>query len=1153
MDDSRKPPKPGRRRWKWALAAVVIAAFCLAVLLPALLSTAPARALIVAQVNRALAPSTLRVGALHVTWSGPIRASRVTLRDGKGKVLVDAPRAAIDRGLLALALDHADLGTVTVDGAALDLERRADGSIDLVDALTHPAPAGPAAATEPATAPPAPAEARKPAEGPGIAVALRVVGGSLRLRSPELAGPLTAGRMDLDATLPSAPGRKLGWKIRLAKPEGGTAAETLAVDGEFDHRAAGTPDLSLAVKGARWPLALATRGVAAGGRLDGEIKLARAGGRWSASGDAALLDLDASGPALAGDRLRLDRVAAAWDLAQAPEAWAVRRLTLHSPVAELVASGSIAADGNAPAARVAGSVNLAALARQIPRTLRLREGLILERGGAELSLDVKTEGATQHGAFRARLTDLAARDRDKAFLLRDPATVTARASRTKTGISVQEATIKADFLDLKGSGDLDRGVKLAGTIDLGALEAQLRGLIDLGGLELAGRGRLGADLRRAGPNYLGRFAAEVKGLRVAGLTAEPVARDVIRLDLAAGGPADESGLPRSWRDARANLKSSRDALSLTAENLSGPIALNASATIPLTVSGRDGLADLKFNGRWAPGLVDFDTLRLGLRPADPAQAAAGVAFAARGRYDLALDNLVFLPMAVPAGTTLKIGAGGAWVHGLRSGSWADRAGKLTLGGDLAAIDRALAAWSGKPARGLAGTLSAELGLMPTGAGLVNFDAKLDVAGPSRPGPDPAARAAVVPLKLAFKGSYKAAADRVSLDGLTIYTRYANLAAVGTLDDPTGRRVADLHGMLIPDWEALGALASGSTGPKARLKGEMRPFAVKGPLAGDSTVAILKGLDAELALGLTGAEAYGMTLGPAPVIVRCRGGAATIDPIKTTLNGGRVDLRPGVELDESQGLIALTLAAGSTLEGVQINDEVSAQLLRYVAPVLDEATHVNGKISIAVDRAEFPIEGPEDRSTALTGRMSFQDVVFAPGPFAKQLLALTGKADSPGLRLQEPVQLSIADRRVIQKGLEVPFRGNAKIALEGSVGFDETLDLRAGVPITRGMLGQAAGLDEVVGGRRVTVPIGGTVSHPKVNRQALRVALGQLSRDVLKGEATREGSRLLDRFAPPADAPGARPGRGPDELKNLEGELFRRVLPGRTRGGNPPNP
>ena len=128
-------------------------------------------------------------------------------------------------------------------------------------------------------------------------------------------------------------------------------------------------------------------------------------------------------------------------------------------------------------------------------------------------------------------------------------------------------------------------------------------------------------------------------------------------------------------------------------------------------------------------------------------------------------------------------------------------------------------------------------------------------------------------------------------------------------------------------------------------------------------------------------------------------------------------------------------------------------------------------------------------------------------------------DDPRLRLHQPVQLTVADGRVFQKGLNVPINKDAAIAMEGSVGFDESLDLRASVPITKGMLGSAAGLDDLVGDGKVTVPIAGTVSHPRVNQQALQVAIRDLAKNVLKRDVSREASKFLDRLGPAPDAKG----------------------------------
>jgi translocation and assembly module TamB len=1167
--DGQTPRKSWKRRLVRALALCLILSAAALGALPWLLGTPPVRSALVGAVNRAIAPSRVAIRGVSASWVGPIRLTGVSLRDGRGKVLIDAKSAALDRGLIALARDPSRLGTITVEGAAVDVERRADGSIDLVEALVPPSPKAEA-----------PDEAPKPTTTsgrPGVSVTIRVVEGSLRLSTPELAEPLVAGKLGLEAVLPAEADRPLSWKVRLAEPPGGSASETLGVDGTFDLNAPVNPDLSLAVKGERWPLALAgaTLGadLSARTRLDGTLTLARKAGQWSAAGDARLLDLDATGPALAGDRLRLDQVVAAWDLAQTANAWQVSKIDVQSPVAIVTGHASVGSDGTVPAAKLEASFDLAALAGRVPHVLRLRDGLTLERGSARLSVDVATAGDTQTGSATLKLTELTARDAARAFTLHDPLTVDARATRSPTGFSVQALAVNATFLKLNGSGDLERGLTLSGSLDLGALEAQFRDLIDFGGLKLAGTGRIAADYRKAkappagktGTGFVARSAVEVRGLKVAGLSADPVERDAVRLDAVVTGPADGSGAPQGWENLRFNLKSSRDAVLVGASNRGGTTTVSASASVPWTLSQRDGVASAVAVGRWTPGpgsgqgVAEFDQLRLSLRPADPALAADGtLALAVRGRLDLTAGNLTLTPLPSAATPALGLAPEGLTLHGLQASLAAGHTAQLKLVGDLGMLDRALAVWSAQPANGLAGKFSAQVALSPGKPGQPGFGLVVSAPDVSRPRSDGKSRQPEGPLTLACNGTYDLGGNRVNLEGFGLVTRYGHVTATGRIDEPGGRLVADLQGALTPNWPALSALATESAGSAVQLAGGPRPYRVKGPLSGASLAGVLKGLDAEVGLDLASADAFGLKLGPAPLVVRCGGGKVAIDPVHTTMNGGKVDLLPGLDVDEARG-IALTLAKGSALDGVVINDEVSRAVLSYVAPVLDKATHVNGKVAMTVDGADIPLAScPPDRRLNLTGQLVFQDVVFAPGPFAEEVLTLAGPKTARGVRLHQPVQLAVADGRVIQKGLEVPIAQGSKVALEGSVGFDQTLDLKASVPLTKALLGPAGGLganlDGLVDGRTVVVPIGGTVEHPRVNRQALQVALKQLSRDVLKGGLSREASGLLDRVAPPAGNGQGSPPRGrSDPLKGLENELLRRLAPRGNGGDAPPNP
>src|SRR5262249_16633680 len=150
----------------------------------------------------------------------------------------------------------------------------------------------------------------------------------------------------------------------------------------------------------------------------------------------------------------------------------------------------------------------------------------LERGSARVTVDLSSAGDTQTAAVDAWLSDLAARNAARAFTLRDPASLSARATRSPTGFNVQTLAVKTAALDLKGSGALEKGLTATGRFDLAALQAEFRDLVDFGGLELAGRGSIAADYRRGkpaagqgkaqAPTYVARTAAEVRGLKVVG-------------------------------------------------------------------------------------------------------------------------------------------------------------------------------------------------------------------------------------------------------------------------------------------------------------------------------------------------------------------------------------------------------------------------------------------------------------------------------------------------------------------------------------------------------------------------------------------------------------------------------------------------------------
>jgi translocation and assembly module TamB len=1057
------------------VAAVLVAVLAA---LPWLTSTPPFRRWIVARVNRSLAPARIEVGSVRLSWCGPIRASAVVFRDPRGKALVSVTRATLDRGIVGLALSRPLRGVLTLEGGAVDIERRADGSIDLEDALSSLI----SPAAKPDVSPPTTPSA---AAGPGPDLTIKVVGGSLRMASPELPEPLVARRMDIVFHLPSEPG-PLTCQVTLAEPVAGEDA-TLGLDSAFDFRAptAGAAGLSATLTAKNWPCAVKTSAFSALGRLDGSVKASRQAGLWTVTGNPTLLGLVATSPALGSDRVQLDRLSAVCDVIQTAGAWNVRRLDLGCPVATVQALGTLSATAaEGQSAQLDARLDLAALSRMLPHTLRLRDGLALQSGATRLTLELRNGTASEGRRFAvdARISDLVAREGDREVAVREPAMLAARLVQQGEALRVEQLAIKTGFLDAAGSGDLARGITLSASIDLAGLERQFHDLIDFGGIELAGKGRLAADFRpQEGKTFLGRFAAEVRSLRIKGLTPDPITRERVRIDAGAKGPASDAGWPQAWSFAQVGLQSDD---------------LNAAATL---------------SARPTRGPIQINEVRaeLQLPPPPGTSAPEKVRFALTGQYDPDKGTLDLLSKPGTVAEPIALGPEGLHVVGLNQGVGVPVNVALGLTGDVGHLDRALAAWSGAAPNGLAGTLSVKAGATLDPEGGIALGLSVQSPDLSQPETTGAGRRPVGPVALSVHARKPARSDRIHFEQLALACQYALINARGHLEEPLGRRLADLRGEIAPNWPAVDALLARSVEPRAAIKGQLRPFRVKGPLSGANTAAILQGLDAELAADQVEGVVFGLQVAPTPMVMRWGQGQVTIDPITTTINGGRTDIRPLLGLDPAQGTIVLRLAKGSALDGVAINDEVSRGLLSYIAPVLHDATSVKGKVSASVEQAEFPIVTNGQGSTTVVGKVVFDQVEFDAGPSAAELLSLVGRNGPQALRLQQPIQLAIANGRVNETGLSVALGRDLRIDFQGSIGFDQSLAMTARVPVSPKMLGPEHGLDKLLQGVGViNVPIGGTLSHPTIDQQAFRVGLRDVGKSLLKEGGEKQVRDLL---------------------------------------------
>jgi hypothetical protein len=105
--------------------------------------------------------------------------------------------------------------------------------------------------------------------------------------------------------------------------------------------------------------------------------------------------------------------------------------------------------------------------------------------------------------------------------------------------------------------------------------------------------------------------------------------------------------------------------------------------------------------------------------------------------------------------------------------------------------------------------------------------------------------------------------------------------------------------------------------------------------------------------------------------------------------------------------------------------------------------------------------------------------------------------------QQDVEFHMVDGRVHHRGLVLNV-GGADLRSSGSVGVDQTLDIKLEIPIRKEWIAGAP-LLRGLEGQTIHIPIGGTFSMPKVDRGAI----AQISANVARGAAQRALGDLLN--------------------------------------------
>jgi hypothetical protein len=401
---------------------------------------------------------------------------------------------------------------------------------------------------------------------------------------------------------------------------------------------------------------------------------------------------------------------------------------------------------------------------------------------------------------------------------------------------------------------------------------------------------------------------------------------------------------------------------------------------------------------------------------------------------------------------------------------------------------------------------------------------VDVAKPAKGGAQPAVWQEER-LTASARGTYRHAESQLQLDTVQVASGALRLDAKGTLAAADTGGNIDLQGTMAYDWAQLAPLWRPYLGGEFQIAGrQTRDFYVRGPLSGPPTsLDSWKRVTGEAGIGWTAMSLHGMQVGQADISAQLADGLVrTAKPIELDISQGRLTLLPVARVSPSPAEVHLPV--GPLLTNVKLSPAVCAEGLRFVAPILADATVAEGTFSIKLDGGRIPVADPA--AADIGGHLAMQGNI-KPGPVSqefvgliKELVTIVRRGSLPNFRELDgslisidnsDVEFRMVNRRVYHRGMTIVV-GTTPITTEGSVGLDETLQLTAEVPINARLLGADLSLGALEG-KSIKIPIAGTLSKPKLDRRALQDIPRQLIENAARDVLTDGLNKGLERLFP----------------------------------------
>jgi len=265
---------------------------------------------------------------------------------------------------------------------------------------------------------------------------------------------------------------------------------------------------------------------------------------------------------------------------------------------------------------------------------------------------------------------------------------------------------------------------------------------------------------------------------------------------------------------------------------------------------------------------------------------------------------------------------------------------------------------------------------------------------------------------------------------------------------------------------------------------------------------------------------------------------------------------------------LQLESGYLLREAKISPEICAGGLKFIVPVLSEVAWVQGEVSLELSECRVVLDDPQ--RSVIAGAVDVHQVsagirnelVQRIADIVNQILGRRGTGQVE--LISSRIGFHVREGRVWHEGLVFglpEIATDLRIQSQGSVGFDETLDLEITIPMPRTMFRNQQ-IADIFSGQTLRLSVRGTLDKPEIEFDGhglLASAVAELGQSFTDGEVKLqdlvESLRHLreNRDRPPFRLlPRNRVTRNDEQTPGQTEPSDPKILPQDATAGQPPN-